>query len=284
MKDSRVIKVGLAVVFLACLAAACNFKPGGKVLARINNEPITQGEFQAKIDRLPPYYRVLVREQKAKFLDEIINEKLFLKEAYKRGIDKNKEVRELINEARNKIIIAKLIEEEINKGTKVSDKGIEDYYNVHKKEFIAPAKYRVSHILVSKEEEAKQVLERLKKGEDFASVAKEVSIDPSKSNGGDLGYFSEGQMIPDFESACFKLEVGQTSGIVKTQFGYHIIKMIDKKPPQTRTQADVSDIIRRRLQDERKAGRLQEIIKDLRSNANITVNQKLLQPESKDNK
>ena len=134
-----------------------------------------------------------------------------------------------------------------------------------------PERYRASHILVSSEPEAKKVLERLQKRESFEAVAKEVSIDPSKANGGDLGYFTEGQMIPDFEAACFKLEIGQTSGILKTQFGYHIIKLTDKKPSQAKTLSEVSDQVRLRLMDMKKMEKLQDIVKELREKASITI-------------
>ena len=284
MRNARVIAGMCVSVLFLISSAGCELLSRGKVLARVNDEVITQDEFQAKIGRLPPYYRVLAREQKAKFLDELINEKLFLRQAYKSGVQRDKEVSELIKEAHNKIIVAKFIEEEINRNTKISDKDIEDFYSLHKKEFIAPAKYKASHILVSTEQEASDVLRRLNNGEDFAAVAKEVSIDPSRTNGGDLGYFTEGQMIPDFESACFKLEVGQTSDIVKTQFGYHIIKLTDKKPPEAKTLDEVKDVIRRKILDVKKMERLQDIVKDLRSRARISVYEKLLQPEEKNEK
>lgn len=283
MNQNRRLMPGVgAVIFLFLVGSGCNLKPSGRVLARVNGEIITQQEFQAKIDALPPYYRALAKEQKEKFLDELINEKLFLKVAQKRGVDRNPEVKELLEQARKKIIVTKFIEDQINKLAKVGDNDIEDYYNMHKKEFVTPTRYRASHILVSTEQEAKTVLGRLDKGEEFAAVAKEASIDPSKANGGDLGYFTEGQMIPDFESACFKLEAGQTSGPIKTQFGYHIIKLTDKKPSETKTLNEVSEQIRRRIMDVKKMEKLQDLIKQLRARAKININQELLKADKKE--
>jgi parvulin-like peptidyl-prolyl isomerase len=85
-------------------------------------------------------------------------------------------------------------------------------------------KIRCSHILVEKLSTAQELLERLKKGESFAKLAEQYSIDGSRRRGGDLGFFTRGQMVKPFEDAAFKLEKGQISDIVKTQFGYHIIK------------------------------------------------------------
>ncbi len=88
-------------------------------------------------------------------------------------------------------------------------------------------KIRCAHILVEKESTAKEVLEKLGKGESFAKLAEQYSIDGSRKRGGDLGFFSRGQMVKPFEEAAFKLNKGEVSGIVKTQFGYHIIKRLE---------------------------------------------------------
>lgn len=88
-------------------------------------------------------------------------------------------------------------------------------------------KIRCAHILVTKESTAKEILGRLSKGEDFGKVAAEYSIDGTRRRSGDLGYFGRGVMVRDFEKAAFALEKGQTSGIVRTEFGYHIIKRLE---------------------------------------------------------
>ncbi len=88
-------------------------------------------------------------------------------------------------------------------------------------------KVHCAHILVKTEKEVNTVLERLKKGENFSAIAKDVSLCPSKKRGGDLGTFGRGQMVKEFEQVAFALEKGQISGIVKTQFGYHIIKRLE---------------------------------------------------------
>ena len=90
-----------------------------------------------------------------------------------------------------------------------------------------PNKVHCAHILVKTEKQVKEILERLKKGEKFSAIAKNVSLCPSKKRGGDLGTFGRGQMVKEFEKAAFALEKGQISGIVKTQFGHHIIKRLE---------------------------------------------------------
>ena len=88
-------------------------------------------------------------------------------------------------------------------------------------------KVHCAHILVKTEKEVNTILERLKKGENFSSIAKDVSLCPSKKRGGDLGTFGRGKMVKEFENTAFALDKGQISGIVKTQFGYHIIKRLE---------------------------------------------------------
>jgi peptidyl-prolyl cis-trans isomerase C len=88
-------------------------------------------------------------------------------------------------------------------------------------------KVHCAHILVKTEKEVNNILERLKKGEKFSAIAKDVSLCPSKKRGGDLGTFGRGQMVKEFETAAFALDKGQISGIVKTQFGYHILKRLE---------------------------------------------------------
>lgn len=89
--------------------------------------------------------------------------------------------------------------------------------------------WRASHILVKNQGEAREILKRIKQGADFGRMAREHSTCPSKSKGGDLGWFGPGQMVPEFERACSKMGVGSVSDLVKTQFGFHIIKLTGKK-------------------------------------------------------
>ena len=88
---------------------------------------------------------------------------------------------------------------------------------------------KASHILVKTEEEAKKLKDEIAQGKDFADAAKQVSLCPSGRNGGDLGYFTKGQMVKEFEDACFSMNVGDVSNPIKTQFGYHLIYLTDKK-------------------------------------------------------
>jgi len=130
-------------------------------------------------------------------------------------------------------------------GIEIGEDEIRYYYDSRLSEFEHPESVRARHILVDDEEKAKEVLEKAKGGKDFAELAKEYSTDlTNKENGGDLGYFERGNMVPEFENAAFAMKAGEISDIVKTQFGYHIIKVEDKKEPYTEKFEDVKEKIK----------------------------------------
>jgi peptidyl-prolyl cis-trans isomerase C len=119
----------------------------------------------------------------------------------------------------------------------------------------------------------KEAQSRLKKGDDFADVAKKYSDDPgSKDRGGDLGYFSRGDMVPAFDAALAKLNVGQTSDIVTTEFGYHIIQLREKKAASSMSLDEIKDDLREYLYQQRGAKRFEQYVKDLRAKADVKIN------------
>lgn len=275
------IKLSVSVLLMASLfvSSGCG-NAKSKSLATINGKVITVGDFEKRISKMPAYYKALAGNRKKDFLDDMINEQLIYKEAVKRGINRDPEVKELLDEAKRKILIAKLMEVEAKKSAVNEDK-IKEFYEMHKADFVTPLKLRASHIMVDTEAEANEILQKLKDGGDFAQLAKEYSKDPSKDRGGDIGYFIKGQLMPEIEEACFKLQVGQTSDIIKTKFGYHIIRLTDRIEPRTVELSEVKDAIEKELKDRAQQRALDDLVKDLRSKAHVKVNEKLLETESK---
>jgi len=255
------------------------------VLAKVGRSAITVDDFKAKAESLPEYYKKAASQNKERFLDELINEELFYQEAVRLGLGQSKEVKALVKEAKKKILVARLFDEKITKVTpKTTDAQAKQYYENNKNEFVTPARYRASHILVKQKDEAAKVLKKLKGGADFAELARQESIDPSGDRGGDLGYFTKGQMIPDFETACLQLSVGSISDVVQTKFGYHIIRLTDKQEQAAKSFDEVKERVKQRITTKGRQDRLQALVDSLRLESNIQVNKELLEAQTIDEK
>jgi len=153
-----------------------------------------------------------------------------------------------------RLMIQGYTEKLFEKNIKITEKYLRDSYEAQKKQYTKGESVEAAHILVKDEKKAKEIRALLTKGEDFATLAKKYSIDPgSKTTGGQLGYFSEGQMVPEFEKAAFALKVGEISQPVKTNFGYHIIKKTGYKPPQVTPFAEVRKNLEAQAKSEKQA-------------------------------
>ena len=260
---------GLAFV---SLLAASGCGKGGKIAAVVNGDVITVQELDQRMASLNPSLRAALGNDSKRLLEEIVMETLLVQEARRRNLDRDAEVNKLFKEAKKQILLGRLLEVIRQRGPQeASDKEVEQFYKANEDRFMEPESQRASHVLVGTQEEAQKALDRIKKGESFEKVAQEVSVDPTKAKGGDIGYFSKGQLIPEFEAACEKLAVGQTSEIVKSQLGYHIIKLTDKKPARKRALDEVKDFIRRQLASQRQQQEVEAFIQGLRAKAQVQI-------------
>ncbi|MEN6616949.1 MAG: peptidyl-prolyl cis-trans isomerase [Syntrophorhabdus sp.] len=291
------MKKTIICLFLVLGLFACAKKDDTKVLAVINNDKLTMTEFNKELDKIPMNMKMMVASESGKknFLDRLIVKKLILKEAEKENIEQDKEFQNKLSEIREQLIIESLLKKKLNAGTNMSDEALQKYYDANKEKFRKDREINTRHILLKSEEEAKQVKEKLQAGEDFAELAKKYSIDPNaKASGGEVGFHPKGTLLPEYEAAAFKLtKIGQTSPIVKTQFGYHIIRLEGTKPPAYVPFAEVKDFIKQQLVQEKQKEVLDKYIEDLRKNSKITISEELLKdqapatgvkPESKDAK
>jgi peptidyl-prolyl cis-trans isomerase C len=276
-----VLLVASVVVFSGCEKSKAAQVAKKDVVATVGNKVITMQDVDARIAKMPAYYQNMLKDRKKDVLEDMVLEILFYNEAKKRGLQNDKEVKEMVEEAQKKIMVSKLVRDEIETKVSVSDKEAEAYYNAHKEEFNIPERWKASHILVKTEDEAKAVLADIAKGKSFEDEAKEKSQDTSAKKGGDLGYFTKGQMVPEFEDAVVKLDVGQTSGIVKSQFGYHIIKLVDKKPAQPQEFKDASERIKNELLATKRRDAFDKIVAGLKARTKVTTNDSLFETAPK---
>lgn len=166
------------------------------------------------------------------------------------------------NYIRIKLIVKKSLEH-MMKNINVTDKEIEEYYDQNEEMFVVPEIREIRHILVNTTEEAEDILEKLKHGEEFSELAKKYSIGPSASNGGMLGNITKGQFVPEFEEVAFNLTLGEISGPVKTKFGYHIIQVTNIEKERKISLEESKDFIRQILIQSKLQDRMENTIQEL---------------------
>jgi len=265
-------------VLLALLLAtsACSDKPAdpSKALAVINGKEITVGEFDLRWSQMPESARKSYDspEGRKKFLEELITRELLLQEAKKRGLDRDRALVERVERFKERSILDNLMKEEVDSRVTVTQEEIKNFYTSHSEGFTAPQASRVSHILVKTEADALDLKKRLAQGEDFAALARQVSLDLStRYKGGDLGVIKPGQMVPQFENAVRHLKVGEVSAPVATQFGYHLIKLSDRTPGAVQSFEETKDQVKDQLLLEKKRKRFDELVASLRAKAKLRV-------------
>ena len=266
--------LGLALLLAAF--SACSDKPedSTKALAIINGKEITASEFDLRWSQLPEFARKTYAgpDGRKKFLEELITRELLLQESRKRGLDRDRALVERVERFKERSVLDHLMREEVDSRITVTLEEMKAYYAANPGSFTAPDDLRASHILIKTEEDALDVKKRLDQGEDFAALARKVSLDLStKFKGGDLGPIKKGQTIPQFEKTLLALKVGETSHPVATQFGYHIIKLNDRTTGASLSFEDAKDQVKEQIQVEKKRKRFDELVASLRAKARLRV-------------
>jgi len=272
------VSLVLTICIFGALIAGCGKDKDSRVLASVDKKyTITVDEFNERISKLPERYQEVIGKNKREFLNELITDKLLYAEATRKNLDKDQDVLKLFDEAKRKIMISRLLNDEIDGNITVTEEDVAGYYNANKDKFVTPEVFRASHILVAEEKEARDIRSELLKGADFEGLAMDKSIDPTGKVGGDIGYFTKGQLLPQIEETCLKLEPGQISDVVKTKFGYHVIKLTEKREPRTRDLAEVHDAIKQSLERNKKQMMFNEYVEKLKGKSTIIINDKLVE-------
>jgi peptidyl-prolyl cis-trans isomerase C len=216
-------------------------------------------------------------EGKKELLDTIVIREIILQQAQKDGLDKSQAVADKLEEMKKRVVVEAFLKKKVEEHAAVSDEEMQKFYDQNKDKFKAGDEVRASHILVKTEKEAQDVLAQLKAGGKFEDLAKKYSIDSAGAKGGDLGWFGKGAMIPEFEKTAFSMKEGETSGIVKTKFGYHIIKVTGKRAAGTRSFDEVKDQIKAAIIPSKQQEVFQKLKEDLKKGAKITIKEDALQ-------
>ncbi|MCW8838512.1 MAG: peptidyl-prolyl cis-trans isomerase [Thiovulaceae bacterium] len=271
-----VTKVASSLTILSTLALA-------NTLVTVNGKAITQQEVdselmqatQGRFNQVPADKQQQLRSQ---VLEQLVAKELIFEDAKKTGVMESQAFKDeyatVIERVKKELAIQVWQKRELDK-VNVSSKEVKKYYDDNKEEFNEKESVHARHILVKTEGEAKDIVKQLKglRGKTlenkFIDLAKSKSTGPSGPKGGDLGYFAQGQMVPEFNKEVFSMKVGTISSPVKTQFGHHVIYLQDKKASKTRAFTEVKPFIEQRLKMEKFKSVMQNKMMALKNKATI---------------
>jgi parvulin-like peptidyl-prolyl isomerase len=272
----------LAIIFLSTIMiSSASLADKAKVVATYSGKDVTDTQIMAQfgpmLDSQPQNqgksFSELDPKLQAMLIKGYISQDLVTKEAIKQGIKDKPEFKENL---KNKLeaVESQILQQELISSylkTAVTDKMVDEKYAQLANEVKGQKEVKTSHILVGTEEEANELKKKLNKGAKFETLAKDFSKDEgSKVKGGELGYARKGQFVPEFESKAFAMKVGEISDPVKSQFGWHIIKLIDSRDVQIPPKAEVKDEIKARLSQEAIDTYVSKLYKD--ANVELKIN------------
>lgn len=259
----------------AALAPAQAQQPAGTenkaedvVVATVDGHKVMRSEVEMMAASLPPQYRQMPLQLIFPALrDQVVNAKLLAAEGRKQGLQNDPEVKRRLAMIEDRLIQDAYEQKEI--GRQITPAALKTRYDKHVAGLAPEDEVNARHVLVKTEDEAKAIIADLKKNGDFAKIAKEKSTDTgSGANGGELGWFKKSDMVPEFSEAAFKLKKGEvTPAPVKTQFGFHVIKLDDRRPAQPPTFEEMEEELRTEM--EREVGA--QMINQMREKAKIEL-------------
>ena len=251
---------------------------GGEVVATYRGHTLTSGRIAQEFERLPAPSRsyLAAPERKRQFIENLVVNDLLYAEGTQAGYDKDPEITRQVDDLRRRLVVQRVMRK-YQAPSAVTDEQVKAQYDQN------PALYsttqvHASHILVKDEDTARQLLADLKAHpEKFADLAREKSTDTvSAKKGGDLGTFSPGRMVPEFDKVAFALKPGEISDVVKTQYGYHIIMVTERKDGEPRPFDQVKEHIRAALRNKMVQDQVQGHLDELKKTADLKIDENAL--------
>jgi peptidyl-prolyl cis-trans isomerase C len=295
-KKEKIILLVLCASFVLICACSKTKKAEGPVIAEVNGEAITLDKFKTQYMRQSRFNptKYATEEGKKELLDDLINNELLFQEAKKVDLSDDEQIKNMM--------VRTLVRKKIDYTPEVTDEELKKHYDAHQDEFeearISDIELRVNEaelrqlqgdtskkkgkskvetpktleeLDTMKKARAEEVLNLVKGGKDFAELAKKYSENPSRDNGGDLGYYMKGRLMQELSDAAFALKnIGDTSEIIKTRFGYHIIKLTDKRVKPLEEQ---KPFVRARLMKEKRDKAYDDYVATLKKSAKIKIHE-----------
>lgn len=243
-----------------------------KVLAVVNGQEITEQDLELTLMRFPKERQgfLSTEEGKKQLLDQMVSFELLYLDAKTSGLENDENYLMQVEMAKKEILIQTSISKIMSDVT-VTDSELEEYYKANQQMFTNQPTVTAKHILVDTLEKATDIKTEIVNGKAFEEAAVEHSTCPSNAQGGSLGSFTRGQMVPEFEDAAFGLEIGVVSEPVQTQFGYHLIKVEDKIESAVKPFSEVKDMIKERVLQEKQALKYTNFVNELKEKNQVEI-------------
>jgi peptidyl-prolyl cis-trans isomerase C len=269
------VTVSLLVAVSGRICAAAETSPfaepeAGRVVARVDQVEITYGDFKRRLESLQRERGPIPPERRGDVLRGMVQEQILLQGAVAEGLEQNPAVKARLEEARRQVLIGEFLKHKVVEVARVTDEEIRKMYDDNKPLFSSETVV-ARHILVKDQAEAEAILQDLKGGKDFAELAKAKSVDTgSADTGGELGPIRHGQTLPEFDEEAFRLKEGELSAVIKTEYGYHILKG-GAHATVTQPFDEVKDRIRQQLIQEKQQQTFLGYMADLEKRAKTEV-------------
>lgn len=264
-RTARAAAVALSVAFGAVPAIAAS-PATNDVVATVNGKQITRSEVVEFQQSMPQLRQVPLEMVFDQILEHLINSQLIVAEARKQKLQDDAKVKEQLRQLENQVLQQAYLNRKVE--GQITEEALKKRYDELVKNAPPKEEVHARHILVPTEDEAKKVVAEIQGGKSFEEVAKTRSSGPSAENGGDLGYFTKDEMVPEFAAAAFAMKPGDVSKEpVKTQFGWHVIKVEDKRTAQPPAFEEVKDELKEQMSQEM----IMKEVEDLRAKANVDI-------------
>jgi len=270
-----IIRKTFRVALISSLALSFGF--AGDVYGTVNGEPITKDEITQVVGPQASDFDSLDKATKDKILNMLVERKLLVQNAVKSGIENSPEYKKKLELLKKDLALTLWMEQEAKKiESSTTDAELKDFYNKNRDNFKTPAQLKARHILVKTKAEAEDIIKKLSSAKDvkaeFIKLAQEKSIGPSGRDGGDLGWFPLNRMVPEFSEAANKLKKGEfTKEPVKTQFGYHVIYLEDRKPESVKSFDEVKPQIKALVNRKKFNDLIENTVNNLKKSAKIDL-------------
>lgn len=274
-RNKKTRKIIIVVLAAALVASAVFFlisSKNRKVLAVVNGYRITVNDLMVEVEVSPTFYRESLKTDPQAVLDDYINQVLLFREAKKYERELKRGVEDRMKNYYMKLLTQEYVEKKLVKKVEITDEEIAEYYNTHLEDFVIPERVRLFEIVLPNQQAAEAVRRRLSFGESFEELARRESITLSRERNGDLGWIDVRKLEPEISALVTRINPGDIlANIIKTEVGYHIIKLASKTERRMLTMQEASAEIRSMMMSQGKKRAVDALIAEMKEKGNIKV-------------